>query len=101
VVGVLAAASIVAGIFFYLRHRRRKAAEEEYARTNQVSDFVRGGERKPPATGYSSMSDSRLDPEANKRNSVGSLADAQDYSRRILRVSCIPFIPDGPCKDLY
>lgn len=90
VVGVVAVVSIIGGLFFYLRHRRRKAAEEEYARTNQVSDFMRGGERKPPPTGYSNMSDSRLDPESNKRNSVGSLADNQDYSRRILRVSSLP-----------
>jgi cell wall integrity and stress response component len=50
---------------------------------------MRGGnERKPPGTGYSHMSDQRLDPEAGaRRNSVGSLADNQDYSRRILRVS--------------
>jgi cell wall integrity and stress response component len=76
-------------LFFFMRHRRRKAEEEEYKR-NQVGDFMRhggtSGEGKPPNTGYSNMSDSRLDPEANKRNSIGSIADDQDYSRRILRV---------------
>ena len=85
VVGVVAVASIATGVFFWLRHRRRRDAEEEYKRT-QVGDFIHGG--KPPQTGYSSISDSRLDPEAgNKRNSQGSIADAGDYSRRILRVS--------------
>jgi len=90
VVGVLGAIAVAAGIFFFLRHRRRQAAEEEYKRS-QVSDFMRGGERKPPATGYSNMSDQRLDPEAQRRNSVGSIADNEDYSRRVLRV-CPPNI---------
>jgi len=90
VVGVVAVAGIGIGLFFFMRHRRRKAEEEEYKRT-QVGDFMRhggtSGEGKPPNTGYSNMSDSRLDPEANKRNSIGSIADDQDYSRRILRVA--------------
>lgn len=90
VVGVVAVAGIAIGTFFYMRHRKRQAAEEEYKR-NQVQDFMRhggtSGEGKPPNTGYSNMSDSRLDPEAGRRNSAGSIADDQDYSRRILRVS--------------
>jgi cell wall integrity and stress response component len=89
VVGVVALAGIAIGLFFFMRHKKRKAAEEDYKRT-QVGDFMRHGgtssEGKPPNTGYSNMSDSRLDPEANKRNSIGSIADDQDYSRRILRV---------------
>jgi len=90
VVGVVAVAGIAIGLFFFMRHRRRKTEEEEFKRT-QVGDFMRhggtSGEGKPPNTGYSNMSDSRLDPEANKRNSIGSIADDQDYSRRILRVA--------------
>jgi len=90
VVGVVAIAGIGIGLFFFMRHRKRKAEEEEFKRT-QVGDFMRhggtSGEGKPPNTGYSNMSDSRLDPEANKRNSTGSIADNQDYSRRILRVA--------------
>lgn len=72
-----------------MRRKKKQAAEDEYKRSNQVSDFMRGGgERKPPQTGYSQMSDSRLDPEAGqRRDSQGSIADNQDYSRRILRVS--------------
>jgi cell wall integrity and stress response component len=88
VVGVIALAAICAGLFFLIRRRRRQAAEDEYSRSTQVNDFMRGGERKPPQTGYSHMSDSRLDPEAaTRRNSSGSIADAADHSRRILRVS--------------
>lgn len=90
VVGVVAVAGIAIGLFFFMRHRKQKAAEEEYKR-NQVSDFMRhggtSGEGKPPNTGYSNMSDQRLDPEAGRRNSAGSIADDQDYSRRILRVA--------------
>ncbi|KAM0717020.1 hypothetical protein Q7P37_006872 [Cladosporium fusiforme] len=92
VVGVVAIAGIAIGLFFFMRHRKRKAAEEEFKRT-QVSDFMRHGgtssfsEGKPPNTGYSNMSDQRLDPEAGRRNSAGSIADGQDYSRRILRVA--------------
>lgn len=91
VVGVVAIAAIAGGLFWFIRKKKRQAAEDEYTRNNQVSDFMRGaGERKPPATGYSQMSDSRLDPEAGqRRDSQGSIADNQDYSRRILRV-CEP-----------
>jgi cell wall integrity and stress response component len=88
VVGVVAIAALIGGVYFFLRRRKRIAAEEEFKQRTQVSDFMRGGdERKPPATGYSAMSDARLDPEAGRRDSVGSLADNQDYSRRILRVA--------------
>lgn len=82
-------AGIIGGLIFWMKRKQKKEAEEEYRRKNQVPDFMRGGsERKPPSTGYSHMSDTRLDPDYGaQRNSVGSLADNQDYSRRILRVS--------------
>lgn len=86
VVGVVVLAAIAGAIFFFVRRKKKHAAEEEYKRSNQVSDFMRGN-GKPPQTGYSSMSDSRLDPEAGaRRNSNGSIADDQDFSRRVLRV---------------
>lgn len=87
VVGVVALCAIAGAIFFFVRRKKKQAAEEEYKRNNQVGDFMRTG-GKPPATGYSQMSDSRLDPEAGaRRNSNGSIADDQDYSRRVLRVA--------------
>ncbi|KXT16017.1 hypothetical protein AC579_7111 [Pseudocercospora musae] len=87
VVGVVAVAGIIGALVFWRKRKNAREAEEEYARKNQANDFIRGGgERKPPGTGYSGMSDQRLDPEAGRRNSVGSLADNQDYSRRILRI---------------
>ncbi|KAF2211891.1 hypothetical protein CERZMDRAFT_59383 [Cercospora zeae-maydis SCOH1-5] len=89
VVGVVGLAAAIGGLFFWMRQKKRKEAEEEYRQRTAVSDFMRGAnERKPPSTGYSHMSDTRLDPEAGARkNSCGSLADNQDYSRRILRVA--------------
>lgn len=86
-VGVLAVIGIAAAVYFLLKRKKQKEADEESKRT-QVSDFIRGGERKAPGSAYSQMSDSRLDPTAGaRRNSHGSIADNQDYSRRILRVS--------------
>ncbi|KAK0290330.1 Protein SLG1 [Friedmanniomyces endolithicus] len=98
VIGVVAVAALIGALVFWLKRRKQRAAEDEYKRSTQVSAFMRGGgggvaggEPKPPATAYSNMSDSRLDPTAGNRNSAGSIADAEDYSRRILRVAN----PDG------
>lgn len=83
VVGLVALAGIVGGIFFFLRYQKRKAAEEEYKRAAAISDFV----GKPPPTASSSINDSRLDPNIMfRRQSDASIADNQDYSRRILQV---------------
>ncbi|KAF2086316.1 hypothetical protein K490DRAFT_21335, partial [Saccharata proteae CBS 121410] len=83
VVGVVAIAGIVGGVFLYLRHRRRKAVEEEYRQRQNVNSFV-GAKGK---TAASSVNDTVLDPEYVRRMSHGSIADNQDYSRRILQVS--------------
>ncbi|WPG97698.1 Hypothetical protein R9X50_00047900 [Acrodontium crateriforme] len=91
VVGIVAVAAIVGGAIFFLKRRRQQQAAEEHRRATQVSDFMR--ERRPapqpPSSGgYSNGSDQRLEPEAGaRRNSVGSIADDQDFSRRILRVA--------------
>lgn len=77
VVGVLFAFATGLGVWFFLRSRRRKQIEEEYRK----SAAVRGFAQKP-------LSDHRLDPGmVQKRDSVGSIADNQDYSRRILKVT--------------
>lgn len=84
VVGVLALAAIIGGVFFYLRRRKRLEVEEEYRRQAAVNSFVSGGKLH---TSNSSMTDSRLDPEfMARRQSNGSIADNEDYSRRILKV---------------
>ncbi|KAK2768666.1 hypothetical protein FQN54_000522 [Arachnomyces sp. PD_36] len=87
VVGVVALIAIIGGVWFILR-RRRKAMEYNEDRTAAIPGFVGG---KPNSS--SSMSDSRLDPSmmAHRRQSDGSIADNQDFSRRILQVTN----PDG------
>jgi cell wall integrity and stress response component len=85
VVGIVAIGAIVGAVFFFLKYKKRKAVEEEYRRNAAISSFVSGGKPQQPA----SMSDSRLDPSitSHRRQSNGSIADDQDFSRRILKVS--------------
>ena len=86
VVGIVGLASIVGGVFFFLRRRRQKQAEEDYRRNAaNVDSFVSGGKLH---TSNSSMNDSRIDPSfMDRRQSNGSIADNEDYSRRILKVT--------------
>ncbi|KAI4152783.1 MAG: hypothetical protein LQ341_000648, partial [Variospora aurantia] len=86
VVGIVAILAIAGGLFFFLRNRKRRAVEEEYQRNNVNNPFEI--ESKPPPSSHS-MSDSRLEPSVmmQRRQSDGSIADNQDYSRRILKVT--------------
>jgi len=85
VVGVAAAAMMAGGIFFYMRSRRRHEVEEEYRKNAQINSFIGG---KTPSSSAHSFTDTRLDPVlANRRMSDGSIADNQDYSRKILKVT--------------
>lgn len=88
VVGVVVFAAVLAGGFLYMRKKRNREIEEEHRRNAAVNAFI----GKPPgSSGGLSMTDSRLDPVmAHRRLSDGSIADNQDYSRRILRVSLGP-----------
>jgi len=88
VVGIVIIAAIAGGAFLYLRQKRRREVEEEYRRNAAVSSFVNGG-KPPTSSGGSSFTDTRLDPTvmAQRRMSDGSIADNQDYSRRILKVT--------------
>jgi len=83
-IGVLALVALGVGAFFLVRRRRRA----EYQRQYEGSGFGSspGSLNRPFGT------DQRLEPQMlQKRESVGSLADEHDYSRKILRVTN----PDG------
>ncbi|KAH8151609.1 uncharacterized protein LAJ45_04231 [Morchella importuna] len=81
VVGVFVVAAIGFGAFFLMKKRRRERVEEEYRKSAAAREFARKPEQ-----------DHRLDPVMiQRRDSVGSIADNQDYSRRILKVTN----PDG------
>jgi cell wall integrity and stress response component len=60
--------------------------EEEYKRQATINTFIANG--KPGSSaGSSNLHDTRLDPAmVQRRMSDGSIADNQDYSRRILKV---------------
>ncbi|KAI4188517.1 MAG: hypothetical protein L6R41_002079 [Letrouitia leprolyta] len=83
VVGVIAICAIAGGLFFFLRNRKRRAMAETF-QSNSANPFET--ESKPPPSSCS-MSDSRLEPSVmmQRRQSDGSIADNQDYSRRILK----------------
>jgi cell wall integrity and stress response component len=87
VVGIIAISAIVGGIYFFLRQRKRRAVEEEFRRNAAVNSFV-GGKAKSEV---SSTNDQRLDPSVifARRQSIGSIADERDFSRRILQVGCL------------
>ncbi|KAH7322775.1 hypothetical protein B0I35DRAFT_476690 [Stachybotrys elegans] len=83
--GVVLVAAVAAGFWFYLRRKRNAEIEEEHRRNAAVNAFISGS--KPPSSSGLSISDSRLEPSlAHHRLSDGSIADNQDYSRKILRV---------------
>ncbi|CAK7214030.1 hypothetical protein SCUCBS95973_002005 [Sporothrix curviconia] len=89
VVGVVAAAGAAGAAILLIRRRRNRQIEEEHRRNAAVNAFFNGGSVKAPSTsGSNSISDSRLDPVMSQRRlSDGSIADNEDYSRRILRVT--------------
>lgn len=89
VVGGVSLCALAGGLFLSLRYRRKREAEAEYRRKADIDRFVNGDKHGSA----SSLADSRLDPSVmmERRQSNGSIADNQDYSRRILKV----MNPDG------
>jgi cell wall integrity and stress response component len=86
-VSIVVVAAIIVGGYFYMRRRRIRQIEEDHRRTAAVNSFI-GASKPPSSSGGFSITDSRLDPVmAQRRISNGSIADNQDYSRKILRVS--------------
>jgi len=82
VVGVVGVAAIIGAIFFWRRSRKHREEAAELQRQNSIAGLR---SEKPPST-YS-LTDSRLEPAYMRRMSDGSIADNQDYSRRILKVT--------------
>lgn len=83
VVGVIAIAALAGGAVFYMKQKRRREIEEEHKAQAAINSFV--GSRSSD-----SKSDARLDPSvasSYRRESIGSIADERDFSRRILQVS--------------
>jgi len=85
VVGVIALIALGVGVWLAVRRKRRLRAEEEYRAAVAAKEFVESAKKPSP--------DQRLDPVLlqQRRLSDGSIADNQDYSRRILKVTN----PDG------
>ncbi|KIW61366.1 hypothetical protein PV05_01496 [Exophiala xenobiotica] len=79
VVGVIALAAIIGLIVFFVKRRRNREIEEEHRRNAAI------GTAK---SDKSSVADQRLDPSiySHGRQSIGSIADERDFSRRILQV---------------
>jgi cell wall integrity and stress response component len=80
VISILILAAIGGGAFFYVRRRQRTEYQKQYEGSSFGSSP--GSLNRPFGV------DQRLEPGmVQKRESVGSLADEQDYSRKILRVA--------------
>jgi cell wall integrity and stress response component len=83
-IGVLALVALGVGAFFLVRRRRRAEYQKQYEGSGFGSSP--GSLNRPFGT------DQRLEPQMlQKRESVGSLADEHDYSRKILRVCLFYF----------
>lgn len=85
VVGVIAMAGVAGGAIFYMKQKRKREIEEEHKAQAAVNSFI--GSRHSDT-----KSDMRLDPSVAssfRRDSVGSIRDEVDYTRKILQVSMI------------
>lgn len=90
VVAVVAIAAAAVGVWMYMKKKKNREIEEEHRRNAAVNSFMSKG----PSSSNTSITDARLDPVmAQRRMSDGSIADNQDYSRRILRVCISRHLP--------
>ncbi|KAK4943787.1 Protein SLG1 [Elasticomyces elasticus] len=81
VVGVVAVAAIAGGTLLWFRRKRNRDIEEEHRRNAAIGSLGTQSDK-------SSKTDQRLDPSiySHRRQSIGSIADERDFSRRILQV---------------
>ncbi|KFY08513.1 hypothetical protein V492_06164 [Pseudogymnoascus sp. VKM F-4246] len=80
VVGVVVIAAAIGGLWFFMRARNRRELEDSHKRQAAINAFVKSPNEAPAF-------DTRLEPAIMRRMSAGSIADNQDYSRRILKVT--------------
>ena len=92
VVGVLVIAALIGIGVFFLKQRRRKQLEEEH-KAHAINSLV-------GSKSSDTKSDARLDPSvasSYRRESIGSIADERDFSRRILQVNPINSVSSDSC----
>lgn len=85
VVGIVAFCTLIGAIIFYMKRQKKRAIEEEHMRMEAQAAAL-AAEKSDAA---SSRTDQRLDPSnifSHRRESIGSIADERDFSRRILQV---------------
>lgn len=88
VVGVIVMAGVAGGAIFYMKQKRKREIEEEHKAQAALNSFV--GSRHSDT-----KSDMRLDPSVAssfRRDSVGSIRDEVDYTRKILQVSTTQYL---------
>ncbi|KAG9748128.1 hypothetical protein KCU77_g3046, partial [Aureobasidium melanogenum] len=85
VVGIVVVAALFGAAFFFWRRKQRRETETGHQQLNDYSSSA----QKPMAYRPAPGPDSRIDPDAmaSRRMSDGSIADNEDYSRRILKVT--------------
>ncbi|KAG9561553.1 hypothetical protein KCU97_g17554, partial [Aureobasidium melanogenum] len=85
VVGIVVVAALFGAAFFFWRRKQRRETETGHQQLNDYSSSA----QKPMAYRPAPGPDSRIDPDAmaSRRLSDGSIADNEDYSRRILKVT--------------
>ncbi|KAG9857809.1 hypothetical protein KCU98_g385, partial [Aureobasidium melanogenum] len=85
VVGIVVVAALFGAAFFFWRRKQHRETETGHQQLNDYSSSA----QKPMAYRPAPGPDSRIDPDAmaSRRMSDGSIADNEDYSRRILKVT--------------
>jgi hypothetical protein len=106
IVAVLVVAAIFGGVLFYFRRKRQQENEVEEIHAKKDMSFASATTRAPAAAANAASGDrpgmwapdSRMDSgTAQQRVSTGSIADNQDFSRRILQVC--PLLDSGTVAD--